>query len=81
MNKYLQKVALTLSKDNKKEISNTATIGAAGAVTGAISNRILHGAKAGSGMKAALVGGGLGLVGDYAAVKLNKHINNRIDKK
>lgn len=80
MNRYLQKAAQFLSNDTRKEVSNTATIGAAGAVTGAISNRILHGAHAGSGVKAALVGGGLGLIGDYAAVKLNKHINNRIDK-
>lgn len=80
MNKYLQKVSVYMSKETHKELANTATIGAAGAVTGALTNRILHGAKGGSNLKAGLIGGGLGLLGDYAAVKLNKHINARIDK-
>lgn len=79
MNRYLQKIA-QFSNDTKKDIANTATIGASGAITGAITNRILH-PGAGSDLKAGLIGGALGLVGDYAAVKLNKHINNRIDKK
>lgn len=80
MNKYLSKVAKLLSTETKKEVANTATIGAAGAVTGALTNRILHpGSK--SNLKAGIIGGGLGLLGDYAAVKLNKHINNRIDGK
>lgn len=74
---------------HKKDLLNTATMGAIGAGTGALTNQIVHGGKAAldgakkmksSNAKAALIGGGLGLVGDYAGVKLNNAMNKYLDK-
>lgn len=78
MNKYLQKIA---AREGLKDAVNTGVIGATGAATSVLANKILHPtAPAGNWRKAALIGGGLGLLGDYAAVKLNKGINKHIDK-
>lgn len=80
---YSDKVLLKqaeLSSQAKKDIASTATIGAAGAITNSIADAILHpNAPKGSGYKAALLGGGLGLVGDYGAVKLNNLIAKKIE--
>lgn len=77
-NKYLAKLA-ELSAETKKELAQTGVIGAAGTATSMLTNRILHpDAPKGSGWKAGLLGGGLGLAGDYAAVKLNRYLENKI---
>ncbi len=70
-----------LTAEHKKDIANTATIGAAGAATNVLADKILHpnGPK-GSGLKSALLGGSLGLAADYGAVKLNNVVNKYIDK-
>ncbi len=83
MNKYLEKIA-KLSNEAKKDIAGTATIGALGAGTGVAANHLLHNTglfKKPGWKTTALVSGGLGLAADYAALKINKHINKRIDKK
>jgi hypothetical protein len=75
----MQKAAM--NSETKKELANTATIGAAGAGTAALGTMI--GKRMGvthSTGKMALMGGALGLAGDYAAVKLNNHLNTKIDK-
>jgi len=77
-NKYLAKLA-ALSPETKKELAQTGVIGAVGSVTSVLTNKIVHpNAPKGSGWKAGLIGGGLGLAGDYAAVKLNRHLEKKI---
>lgn len=73
MNKYLTKVA------DAKDIRDTATIGAIGAVTGLAGVKALkHFPKLGS-SNAKIMGitGGLGLLGDFAAVKANKAMEKK----
>lgn len=80
----LSKTAMDL--ETKKEVANTAAIGAVGVGTGILGERILSkpGVQAAlqrlpSWGKAGLVMGGLGLAGDYAAVKANKAMNAHMD--
>ena len=80
----LSKTAMDL--ETKKELANTASIGAVGVGTGIAGERILSrpGVQAAlkrmpSWGKAGLVMGGLGLAGDYAAVKSNKAMNAYMD--
>jgi hypothetical protein len=76
-----KKAFLGMSKDTAKDLSNTGTIGVAGGLTGMAANKILHPqAIKGEGRKAFMIGGGLGLLGDYAAIKLNNKLNRFIDK-
>lgn len=79
-NKYLEKIARMMSVETEKDLINTGTIGLAGGVTGAITDKLLNPGKVGGGGKAFLVGTGLGLVGDYAALRANKRINKHIDE-
>jgi hypothetical protein len=82
-NRYLQKSAsMTVSPDKSepvKDLVNTGVIGLAGGVTNTLADRLLHGSKGASGGKAFAIGTGLGLVGDYGALRLNKYINHKID--
>lgn len=80
-NRYLTKIA-QLSSDTKKEISQTGVMAAAGAATGYIGHKtmetgVMRGIKIPAAGKAALAVGGIGLLGDYAAVKLNRHIEKK----
>lgn len=64
-----------LSPESKHELVSTGVIGAVGAGTSALANAYLHpNAPKGNWRRAAIVGGGLGLLGDYAAVKINKKL-------
>lgn len=64
-----------------KDVVNTGVVGAAGGVTGTLTHKILHpNAPRGEGAKAFMLSTGLGLVGDYAAVKANNLINRHMDK-
>lgn len=92
MNKYLTKIAAAYPSqsgmsDHKKELLDTGVIGAIGAGTGVLAHKVLshpnmakslatHGWKV-----PALVAGGLGLAGDYAAVKINKALDRRNQNK
>jgi hypothetical protein len=82
-NRYLQKSAsMTVSPDKSepvKDLVNTGVIGLAGGVTNTLADRLLHGSKGASGGKAFAIGTGLGLVGDYGALRLNRYINRKID--
>jgi hypothetical protein len=78
MNKYLTKLA-TLSADAKKEIQQTAIIAATGLGAGIggdmlSKTKAISSWKAPSWLKAGVTVGALGLVGDVAAVKVNRHI-------
>jgi hypothetical protein len=78
-NKYLIKAAQLLSPEGKKDLANTATIALAGGVTTSLADRVLHaGSKFNA--KTFAVGTGLGLLGDYAALRVNKAENKYIDK-
>lgn len=71
----LDKVA-ALSPETKHELAATGVIGAIGAGTSALTHRVMSaGLVKNTAGKAALIGGGLGLLGDYAAVKLNKKLS------
>lgn len=79
-NKYLSKVA-ELS-EGKKELLDTGVIAAGGVASSIAGNHILsrmYKGKTIPSMAAGVVGGGLGVLADYGAVKLNKafgHKNN-----
>lgn len=65
----------------KKDLANVGVIAAMGGVGNTIADRVVHGAKAATGLKSFAVGTGIGLVADYAGVKINNQINKQIDKK
>ena len=69
MNKYLVKLA-ELNMKQKKEIFDTATIGATGALSGVLGTKMLG--KNPTNWRKALVFGGIGVPMDYAAVKVNQ---------
>lgn len=79
-NKYLTKIANFISPDTEKDLVNTGTVGLAGGATTALADKWLNPHKVGGGKSAFGVGLGLGLVGDYAALRLNKRINHHIDE-
>lgn len=79
-NKYLNSLSKKASSDGLKDVAHTGTIGAMGFGTSYLASRLVNGAEHSGNKKAALVGGALGLAGDYAAVKLNKHIDKGMDK-
>lgn len=67
--------------DWKHDTISTGLIGATGAATGGLAHKIQNWSKPkikGEGWKAMALTGGLGLVGDYAAVKLDKKINKHV---
>jgi hypothetical protein len=70
--------------DTTQDLVHTSTIGAIGVGSSYLTSRILNGAKTlaqkSKNNKAAIIGGGLGLIGDYAAVKLNKGIDAKMNK-
>ena len=81
MNKYLVKLA-QLSSDTKKEVAQTGVMAAAGGATGYAGHKLMQTnaikrMKIPEGGKAAIAIGGLGLLGDYSAVKLNRHIEKK----
>jgi len=81
MNKYLTKIA-ALSEDAKKEIKQTAIIATTGLGTGIGGDMLsktksISSWKAPSWLKAGVTVGALGLVGDVAAVKVNRRIEKR----
>lgn len=57
--------------EHLKDIKDTATIAGLGSLGGMLGNKLL-GHKGAFNMKAALIGGGVGLAADYAGLKLNK---------
>lgn len=63
-----------INSDHLKEFRDTATIGAIGAGTGLLGAKILNRMPnvSKSNLKTMALMGGLGLAGDYAAVKINK---------
>ena len=88
INKYLLKIAndfdVISNKDKNqglKDAISTGLVGAAGGITSFATNKILHPkSKFSTDMKSFALGTGLGLVGDYAALKLSQKINKKIDK-
>lgn len=88
MNKYLEKIAGLLSREDKQDLENTAGIMGIGTITGAVGNHINQhlglGSEAAHAVKpkffskgnlaAAGVLGVLGGVGDYAALKMHRKI-------
>lgn len=77
-NKYLTKLA-ALSEDAKKEIKQTAVMASIGGAAGVGADAIMRtkgvsGWKVPSAVKAGILVGGLGLLGDVAAVKINRKI-------
>lgn len=68
-NKYLEKIAKV--NEHFKDIKDTATVATLGGLGGMVSNRIL-GHKEAFNPKAFAIGAGVGLVADYAGLKLNK---------
>ena len=89
MNKYLTKISQMVSTDTKKDIVNTGIIGTLGGVAGMASHSLLtrgaHAAEAASHAgpskgKVFAVGTGLGLLADYAGLKLKPHVDKVVDK-
>lgn len=81
MNKYLAKLAsLTSSTNNKsnlKDVLDTGVIAGLGGVGGMVANKIMK-VKGAFSPKNFAIGTGVGLLADYAGVKLNKHINSHL---
>lgn len=79
-NRYLEKVAEILSQDTKKELANTATIGLVGGGLGMATHSMLsHPRLKGlSTLGKFGLSTGVGLLGDYAAVKANNQINKHL---
>ena len=92
-NKYLEKIAMFgISPDTKKELAQTASVGAAGVAGTLATNKIgqMTGLlpkvmEKGHSAKLGLLGGAIGLGADYAAVKINRKLEKtakiQIDKK
>lgn len=73
----MDKSAKLLSDETKTELLSTGVIGAAGAATSALAHKVMStGVVKNTAGRAALIGGGLGLIGDYAAVKVNNKLND-----
>lgn len=73
----MDKSAKLLSDETKTELLSTGVIGAAGAATSALAHKVMStGVVKNTAGRAALIGGGLGLIGDYAAVKVNNRLND-----
>ena len=84
LNKYLNKQA-ELSEDTKKEIAQTGVLAAVGGATGYLGHKLLETnpikrMKMSGGAKSALAMGGLGLLGDIAAVKVNRNIEKKANE-
>ena len=65
----------------KHDVVSTGLIGASGAATGGLAYKIQNWNKPkvkGEGWKAMALTGGLGLIGDYAAVKLDKKVKQYV---
>jgi hypothetical protein len=80
-NIYLEKIA-ELSRETKRDIVNTGVVGLAGGVTGIASHKALSAPRF---AKLSPVGKfglatGIGLLGDYAAVKAMNAINKQGNK-
>jgi hypothetical protein len=75
-NPYIVKIAEQQSHSSRKEILDTGVIGAVGAGTGLLGTKILKRSPkiSASNLKTTALMGGLGLAGDYLAVKVNKRI-------
>jgi len=78
-NKYHQKAAQLMSAENKKDLVNTGIIGAMGGLTATATDMIVN-KHVHFNPKHFAIGTGLGLAGDYAALKMNKGINKKIDE-
>lgn len=79
-NRYLNKVAEF--SEHKKDLMDTGVIAAGGVASSVLGNHILskmYKGKSAPALAAGAIGGGLGVLADYGAVKLNKafgHKNN-----
>lgn len=81
-NKYLSKVAEI--SGSKKDLMDTAIIGGLGVASSMAGNHLLsrlYKGKAAPALAAGVVGGGLGILSDFGAVKLNKALGQRFGKK
>lgn len=86
MNRYLLKIAeqaeRPVAEQAKHDLIHTGVIAGLGTLGNVATHRILNpGAPKGSNWKAAVVGGGIGLAADYAAVKMNNAISKKLEKK
>lgn len=82
MNKYLEKIALNVSKETRHDAVDTATLGAVGGLEGLGVAKLFSHPKLshlGSGKKFA-IGAGLTLGVDYAGLQVAKGINSTWDK-
>lgn len=77
-NRYLEKIA-ALSDQAKKDIVNTGIVGLAGGVTGMAAHKALSMPRFSklSGIGKFGLASGIGLIGDYAAVKAMDKINKQ----
>lgn len=77
-NRYLTKIA-KMSDESKKEILDTAVIGAGGAIGSTVGDKIaphiFKDMASRRALKIGVIGGSVGLAMDYGAVKLNKAID------
>lgn len=84
-NKYLSKVAeISEISGPKKDLMDTAIIGGMGVASSMVGNHLLsklYKGKAAPALAAGVVGGGLGILSDFGAVKLNKALGQRFGKK
>lgn len=68
-----------LKSENGRDLIHTGVIGAIGTGTSYLTSRIINGAGHSGNAKAAVLGGALGLAGDFAALKANRKIDTKLD--
>jgi hypothetical protein len=86
MNKYLVKIAkdkeaFEVSDQVKKDVFSLGTLVAAGGVGNVVADKMLRSGKLGkaTSAKTFLLGGSMGLIGDYAAIKAGQGYNKYVD--
>jgi len=77
-NKYLTKISFKVSTETKKDLVNTGLIAGLGGLGNVAASKLLP-AKA-SNAKVFAVGTGIGLLADYAGLKLTPHVGKAIEK-
>lgn len=81
--RMLKLASIEVSDQVKKDAFSLGTLVAAGGAGNVIADKVLRSGKLGkpTSAKTFVLGGGMGLIGDYAAIKLGQGYNNYLDRK
>jgi len=77
-NRYLLKISQMVSTETKKDLVNTGVIAGLGGLGSLAAHKVLPAGA--SNKKVFAVGTGIGLLADYAGLKLTPHVGHAIDK-